>query len=147
MRKNEAQAARPVPYYNEENALRLLENPQFSPYVYNRQSLGLRLDTAEEIGVYRHEEKPHSKKIKNFSDYARALISAVMQVQENQHLHSDDWQRTIYINTLDVKTTDFDISDEKKKALIQQGITGAENYFRWFEDPAEKPVNRIALHR
>jgi NTE family protein len=70
-------------------------------------------------------------------------MKAIIQVQENQHLHSDDWERTIYINTLDVRTTDFNLTDDKKNALIRQGIDGAENYFRWFEDPNESPLNRI----
>ncbi|MBT8366820.1 MAG: hypothetical protein KJP23_19185 [Deltaproteobacteria bacterium] len=83
------------------------------------------------------------KKIKSFTDYARSLISAVLQVQENQHLHSDDCQRTIYIDTLDVRTTDFDLSDQKKNELLQSGINGAESYFQWFEDPQEKPANKI----
>lgn len=140
---NEPGAARYVEYYNRENARFLLERPDRSPYVYNRQTLGLRLDTAEEIAIYRYGEPPVGKKIDNFSRYARALISAVMQVQENMHVHSDDWQRTLYINTLDVKTTDFDLSKEKKESLIEEGIKGAETYFKWFENPAEDPVNRI----
>jgi NTE family protein len=141
--ETEADGARRTDYYNKENALFLLDRPGRSPYVYNRQTLGMRLDTAEEIAIYRYDEKARSKPINNFTDYAKALIGALMHVQENQHLHSDDWQRTIYINTLDVGTTDFDLSDEKKAALIREGISGAEDYFRWFEDLQEQPVNRI----
>jgi NTE family protein len=141
--QNEADAARRVDYYNKENALFLLDRPGRSPYVYNRQTLGMRLDTAEEIAIYRYNERPGSKPVKTFADYARALIGAMIHVQENQHLHSDDWQRTIYICTLDVGTTDFDLSEKKKEALIREGISGAETYFRWFEDPKEQPVNRI----
>jgi NTE family protein len=140
---NEDYAVRRTDYYNKENALFLLDRPGRSPYVYNRQTLGMRLDTAEEIAMYRYSEKTMSKPIKNFTDYARALVSTMMHVQENQHLHSDDWQRTIYINTVDVSTTDFDLSNKKKETLIREGITGTENYFRWFEDPQEQPVNRI----
>ncbi|MBN1380842.1 MAG: patatin-like phospholipase family protein [Deltaproteobacteria bacterium] len=140
---DEADAARTVDYYNIENARFLLEKPDRSPYVYNRQTVGMRLDTAEEIALFRYNEPQKGRPIKNFTDYARALISAVMQVQENQHLHSDDWQRTLYINTMNIKTTDFDLSDDRKNALIQEGIKGAENYFRWFEDPDENPVNRV----
>ncbi len=139
----EKEAARYVEYYNRENARFLMKRPQSSPYVYNRQTLGLRLDTAEEIGLFRYDEPMEGKEIKTFPSFARSLISAFMQVQENKHLHSDDWQRTLYINTLDVKTTDFDLTDEKKQALINQGIDGAENYFKWFEDTGEKPVNKI----
>ena len=141
--QHEAEAARPTAYYNEENARFQLVRPGRSPYVYNRQTLGMRLDTAEEIGLYRYDEPLAGKPIRKFTDYARGLVGALMNVQENIHLHSDDWQRTLYINTLDVRTTDFDISDEKKRALIMQGIAGAERYFGWFEDPAEAPVNRI----
>ena len=139
----EPQAARNTDYYNRENARFLLDQPGRSPYVYNRQTLGLRLDTREEIALFRYNEPVEGKPIRRFTDYARCLVGAVMQVQENQHLHSDDWQRTLYIDTLDVKTTDFDLSEEKKNALIHQGIQGAENYFRWFEDPAESPANRM----
>lgn len=141
--ESESIAAHRTNYYNKENALFLLNKPGRSPYVYNRQTLGLRLDSAEEIAVYRYNEKPGSKPVKTFSQFAKALIGAVMHVQENQHLHSDDWQRTIYINTLKVGTTDFDLSDEMKTELINEGISGAEKYFQWFENPKEEPVNRI----
>jgi len=141
--QTEEEAARFVEYYNKENARFLLERPESSPYVYNRQTLGIRLDTQEEIGLFRYNEPQKGKTINTFPNYARALIGAFLQVQENKHLHGDDWQRTLYINTLDVKTTDFDLSDAKKQALILQGIDGAETYFKWFEDPKEDPVNRI----
>lgn len=140
---NEAYAARPTDYYNRENARFSLLSPGRSPYAYNLQTLGLRLDKSEEIALFRYNEPPKRKQIKKFTHYALALIGAIMNVQENQHLHSDDWHRTIYIDTLDVETTDFDLTDEKKDALVRSGIDGAENYFRWFEDPAEAPANRI----
>lgn len=136
-------AARPTEYYNRANARFLLDRPDRSPYAYNCQTLGMRLDTREEIGLFRYDEPVQGKGINNFSQYAKALLAALLQVQENQHLHSDDWQRTVYIDTLDVKVTDFDLSDARKTALIQQGIDGAENYFRWFENPEERPANRL----
>jgi NTE family protein len=137
------EAVRQTEYYNKENARFELIRPGRSPYVYNRQTLGLRLDTEEEIGLYRYDEEPQGKGIEKFTDFARALVQAILNVQEHIHLHSDDWQRTIYISTLDVRTTDFDISPEKKAALVEQGIRGAEAYFSWFEDPAEDPANRL----
>ncbi|MDI6402817.1 patatin-like phospholipase family protein [Balneolaceae bacterium ANBcel3] len=139
----EPEAARHTSYYNQENARFQLERAGRSRYVYNRQTLGLRLDSEEEIGLFRYNEPLQGKPIKNFSDYARHLLGALMNTQENIHLHSDDWQRTVYINTLDVGTVDFNLSDETKQKLIEQGIQGTERYFKWFEDPSEKPVNRI----
>jgi NTE family protein len=137
------EAARETTYYNKENARFGLARPGRSPYVYNRQTLGIRLDTQDEIGLYRYDEPLVGKPIRRFDDYAKALVKSLMNVQENVHLHGDDWQRTVYVNTLDVGTTDFDITREKQDALVEQGITGTENYFAWFENPDESPVNRV----
>jgi len=139
----EPYAAGATEYYNRENARFALETPGRSAYVYNRQTLGLRLDTREEIALFRYDEPPKGKPVRKFTEYAKALIGAFLRVQENQHLHGDDWQRTLHIDTLDVGTTDFDLNDEKKAALLHSGIDCAEKYFRWFEDPAETPVNRV----
>lgn len=141
--EEELEAMRKTDYYNKENARFLLESPGRSPYVFNSQTLGMRLDTREDIGLFRYNESLKGKQIKSFTDYAKALLGAIMQVQENQHLHSDDWQRTVYIDTLEIKATEFDLNDSQKKALIEQGIAGAETYFKWFEDPNERPVNRL----
>jgi len=115
-----------------------------SRYVYNKGTLGFRLDTKEEIAVFRDHAEPPHEKIDTFFDYAWALVSTIMDAQQNAHLHSDDWHRTIYIDTLGVKTTEFDLSDEKKKALVKSGKEGAEAYFTWFDSasPSEAPVNK-----
>jgi len=141
----EAYAVRPTDYYNRENARIELARPGRSPYVYNRQTLGMRLDTTSEIALFRYDEPVEGRPIRSFTDYARGLLKGLLNVQENLHLHSDDWQRTVYINTLDVGTTDFDLSKAKMQVLVEQGILGAETYFTWFEDPEETPVNRIEM--
>jgi NTE family protein len=66
-----------------------------------------------------------------------------MDSQANTHLHGDDWQRTIYVDTLGVKTTEFSLTDAKKKALVESGRKGTETYFKWFDNPASKSVNRV----
>ncbi len=127
-------------YYRRINEhLATLERP-VSEYVFNKETLGFRLDTREEISVFRdHAEPPHHK-IDNLFDYAWALVSTVMESQQSTHLHSDDWQRTVYIDTLGVATTDFDLPDEKKHMLISSGRTGVREYFKWFE--ANAAVNK-----
>jgi len=140
---NEPYASKKKKYYNAENKNFLKVHPGRSPYVYNRQTLGLRLDTSEEIALFRYNEEPKGKPIQGFTDYVRALIGSVMQVQNNIHLSEDDWHRTLYIDTLDVGTTDFDLKEEKKAKLIESGKLCAEKYFEWFENPAKSPKNRI----
>ncbi len=83
-----------------------------------------------------HAEPPHQK-IDDFFDYSWALIHTLLEAQLSYHLHGDDWSRTIYIDSLGVKTTDFDLSDETKMALVTSGRDSTLTYFKWYD--AEHP--------
>jgi NTE family protein len=129
-------------YYEAHNSNLAAENKRLSNYVYNQETLGFRLDTAKEIAVFRDQAEPPQEKVNDFFDYVRCLIRAILNSQDSGHLHGDDWQRTIYIDTLGVKTTDFDLSDERKQALIDSGEQHTARYFTWYDDPNHRPVNR-----
>lgn len=121
-------------YYEEENKVLAERLPKSSPYIYNKETLGFRLDSAKEIGVFRDGQEPQQVKIENFLDYTMQLIKTVFAVQDSQHLHEDDWHRTVYIDTLGVGTTDFDLSDSLKKDLVSSGAKSAEQYLKWWSD-------------
>ena len=121
-------------YYEKENEKLRSISPDSSLYVYNKETLGFRLDTAKEIAVFRDGQVPKSVDIKNFLDYSMQLIKTIMAVQDSQHLHSDDWHRTVYIDTLGVKTTDFDLTEKDKQDLLLSGKTATENYLKWWSD-------------
>jgi NTE family protein len=67
-----------------------------------------------------------------------------MGAQDSRHLQSGDWHRTVYINTLGVGTTDFDLDDETKAKLEASGQAGTEQYFEWYDAnaPGKRPLNR-----
>ena len=127
-------------YYEKQNASFLKEHPKSSPYVYNKETLGFRLDSKEEIASFRYNE-PQVEKIGHFFEYVGALIKTILESQGNNHLHGDDWQRTIYIDTLGVSTTDFDLTDDLKRDMEKSGRSGAEEYFKWFDNPTNQPAN------
>ncbi|MFH2130237.1 MAG: patatin-like phospholipase family protein, partial [bacterium] len=129
-------------YYQAENSKFLKRNPSASPYIYNMETLGFRLDSKEEIGVFRDGDEPQHHKINDLFDYIQALMTTMLEHQGNTHLHSDDWQRTIYIHTCGVGTTDFDLSEVLKKKLEQSGHDAAVRYFEWFDHQQSHPVNR-----
>ena len=131
-------------YYQAHNEALRGEGKDLNPYLYNVETLGFRLDSAKEIAVFRDQAEPEHHKIEDFFAYAYGLVGTVMETQSSQHLHSDDWQRTIYIDTLGVGTTDFDLSDERKTALLESGRTHTEEYFAWYDDPKNQPANRPA---
>ena len=135
-----AKNARKTNYYKKENK----NKPKTSSsYVFNKETLGFRLDSGQEIAVFRDGAEPQREKIDDFFDYIGALFRAILNVQENQHLHSDDWCRTIYINTIGVGTTEFGLDDQKKKKLAAEGKKATEDYLNWYDklDPATPPVN------
>jgi NTE family protein len=123
----------PVYYENENQKLDAMGSSS-SHYIYNKETLGFRLDSGREIAVFRDGQEPQSVDIENFLDYTMQLIKSLLSVQENQHLHSDDWHRTVYIDTHGISTFDFDLSEESKKILINSGIGAATNYLEWWND-------------
>ena len=115
-----------------------------SPFVYNRETLGFRLDSREEIALFRDGAEPKRERIDDFFDYGWALIQTLMGAQDSRHLQSGDWHRTVYINTLGVGTTDFDLDDEAKAKLVASGRAGTGRYFDWYDAnaPDDRPLNR-----
>ncbi len=139
---NKDKNCRETSYYEETNeALDITKKKD--KCVYNKETLGFRLDKEEEILMFRDGAVPQSTEIDDFFDYIMALFKTVMNVQNNQHLHTDDWHRTIYINTKGVSWLDFDLDDQSKELLIERGIEGTKKYFKWYDkkNPRPKPKN------
>lgn len=131
--------ARRTEYYEKINELLKMNRASVvNEYVYNKETLGFRLDAKEEIAMYLGQGPAPCKKIDDFLSYTKALVTTLIDSQNNTHLHSDDWQRTVYIDTLGVGAVDFDINDEMKKELVKSGKTYAEAYFQWYDNDEEK---------
>jgi NTE family protein len=134
--------ARQTPYYEKKE--NMTRPPSSSPYVYNKETLGFRLDSRQEIAAFRDIAEAQRKEIGNLFDYFSALVEAIFNVQQNQHLHSDDWHRTVYINTKGVGTTDFGLREAQKKELVSEGRKAAKDYLDWFlvHKPKNHPEHR-----
>ncbi len=146
-------AVRKTSYYEKENTKLVTISPESKKYIYNMETLGVRLDRKEEIAHFRYGREPPRQKIDSIYDFTLALISSLMNAQENYHLHEDDWHRTIYVDTLDVGTLEFDLSEKKKEELIRSGRLCTKKYFEWFDNPKaldtvsdnslKRPINRM----
>lgn len=61
-----------------------------------------------------------------------ALFATMMEAHDARYITDHNFARTIPIPTLGVKTTDFDLPDEKSDQLYQSGYTAAAEFFqRW----------------
>lgn len=136
--RNIGVTSRQTDYYTQYNEDLSKAGKKISSYIYNKETLGFRLDSAEEIALFRDQAEPQMHKIDSFFSYAWGLIETIMESQASQHLHNDDWHRTIYIDTLGVKTTEFALSDEKKERLVDSGKKHTTKYFdEWYDNPVK----------
>lgn len=100
-------------------------------YSFNHETLGFRLDAEKEIELNSQNWANVPKGVDNILNYAMALVGYMHETANKKHLHKNDWNRTICIDTLDVSTTDFDISEPKIRALIESGKKGVQRHFNW----------------
>lgn len=110
--------------------------------VYNKETLGFRVDTKDEIAAIKRVQELPPVRIKSIKDYIKMTLGFMSNMANKVHLHENDWHRTIFIDAKGVKTTDFGLSENKVAELIQSGEEGANEYFKWFEDKRQRPKNR-----
>ncbi len=133
---------RKTEYYAAVNQAFLKEHPQSSPYVYNKETLGFRLDSKDEIAMFRDQKEPAVHAVKSLFDFIKRIALTYLDSQNNTHLHSDDWQRTIYIDTLGVGATEFSLADATKEELVDSGRSWTRRYFEWYDNPGESIANK-----
>ncbi len=135
-------------YLSNPDNIRLFTVPSYptvksATHVYNKETLGFRVDTKDEMGANQNTWRLPPQKIENFGHYAKALVGYMTDMANNSHLHENDWHRTVFIDAKGVRTTDFDLPTEKVEELVESGEHGIKEYFDWFEDKKEIPLNRI----
>lgn len=115
-------------YYEKENQT---QTENLDHHIFNAETLGFRLEDKDKIDVLQGRAKPQvSQHVTDFTSYLWALVETGINCQQdNTHIESQDWERTVYINSLGIKTTEFDLSDAKKTALIESGSQGVKIFF------------------
>ena len=138
--KQEEHYSIPTYYVDTNNAL--LENEPHDTRVYNKETLGIRLESKEDINAYMHNIPPKRHEIKDLSDFTWHLIRSIMSSQRNIYLNENDSARTIYIDSLGVSAVDFDISCETKVKLIESGEKSTQDFFKRYDNSNKERPNR-----
>lgn len=116
-------------------------------HVYNKETIGFRVDTADEIKSEKDSWRLSPVEINDFFDYAKALVGYMTDMANKLHRHKNDWDRTIFIDASGVKATDYNLTDDQVKMLVQNGVQGATNYFQWFNNSASETSDGATLPR
>jgi NTE family protein len=90
--------------------------------VRKRPILGLKLSDSP--------EQSHPNTIKNALDMLHALFSTMKQAHDSRYITKSEKANIIFIPVKDVQTTNFMITEEVKKKLIQNGREHAEEFLK-----------------
>ena len=112
--------------------------------VYNKETLGFRVDTADEIAAEKRRWNSPPEKVDDIADYIKALVGFMLDTANKTHLHDDDWHRTVFIDAAGIGATDFGLSQAQIQTLIANGVSGTTNYLKWFNNVRAKvkPLNK-----
>ncbi len=100
-------------------------------YVFNHETLGFRLDSKSVIDYAKNNWSIPPQPFRGLKEYSLALVNFMSEMANKSHLHSNDWSRTIFIDTGNIQTTQFDLSAVEIQSLIQNGKTYTTKYFDW----------------
>ncbi len=101
--------------------------------IYNSETLGLKLNDRTDIALLEnHLFEKKEERIKNSFEYARALLYVLSSGQQNTaFINSRDRERTIFIDTLGISSTDFNLTDQQINALLKSGENAAEQFLKY----------------
>lgn len=96
----------------------------------NPYTLGLRLTTAEHKAIYegKIEEKVFTAPT-DLGAYLWSIVQTVYGKQNSDHVKLQEQDRSIYIDYLGIKTTQFDLNEKDQEALIKSGYEAVKAYF------------------
>jgi NTE family protein len=115
--------------YNPLNKQYLIEaNTQ---QLYNQETLGFRLDPLKDPLVSMRTQPQAYKKIGNILEYTKEFMKFYTASSLKRHLEPENWKRVIFVDTLDIMGTDFEIESSQIESLIEQGKSGVYQHFAW----------------
>jgi len=106
---------------------------------YNQQTLGLKVDSMSEIfdtsnvqAIKKEDQFPVThQQINKMYDYAQALTGYVIN-NTQAPLKRPDRDRTVFIHDAGISTTNFNLTDDDKKSLVDSGEKWTRAYLNWF---------------
>lgn len=87
-------------------------------------TIGFKLGSGKEIRQH---------KITNILNFTRSIIETMLEAQDDVHIKEMDYLRTVKINTLNIKTTDFNISTKSIMDLYDSGEACGREFLKNFE--------------
>ena len=96
--------------------------------VINHETLGFHLDNMDAPTVH---------PINNLHQFIGEVYEALVNIQSDLLMsRPDDVARSVFINNLGVRTTDFHLINDRKLSLMEQGRAATASYLQNYREPA-----------
>ncbi len=96
---------------------------------YNPHTLGIRIDTEDQIEHDMQKKGLTPYKINDFNDYLGAFYTIIIENLNRHSLGPADWKRTISVSSVGINPKIKRLSKDEKDKLIVSGRKGVINYF------------------
>lgn len=97
-------------------------------YFFNEQTLGIRLDRTEQILADKEQLTLAPYKIKSFTDYIGAFYTVILESLNRTNLSPKDYERIIYIDTVNMSPKIRRLSAAQKTRLFESGREGVKTF-------------------
>lgn len=95
----------------------------------NPHTLGIRIDSDEQIISDKTNREIVPAKIEKFNDFMSAFYHIVIENLNRNNLSSDDWKRTISVSSKGISSRIKKLSADEKKLLIDSGQKSTQDFF------------------
>jgi NTE family protein len=109
-----------------------------SPGLPEWPTFGFKLVFSDQVNPSQLVQHPVSGPISELA----ALFFTAMEAHDAYYLKNDKFVRTIAIDTLDVRATDFNLTPDKKEALYQSGVSAAKTFLDHWDFQKYKALYR-----
>lgn len=72
------------------------------------------------------------REITNPLNFITSIISTLQEAHDERHIQDLNFKRTIPVKTMGIKTTEFDITPDKRTLIYNSGIEAAKSFFASF---------------
>lgn len=96
--------------------------------IVNGKTLGIRMDTEEQIEKDREDRELVNIKIESFEDYATAFYTFVIENLNRKDLTKEDWERTVSVSCAGISPRVKKLSNAQKQKLITSGRSAVEKF-------------------
>jgi NTE family protein len=98
--------------------------------IANPKTLGVRIDTDEQIEYDKTGKGLAPQKIENLNDYLYAFYVFAIENLNRQRLIPEDWDRTISVSSVGIGERVRHLSDAEKDRMIKSGIIATRKFFQ-----------------